>query len=115
MRQILVEIEADTNLCDKCQGLEYVDLHSSGKFEDPSCGIFGEDLQQNNDGKAYRCAPCEKADQTKLRCSCGSIRGHFWAEEANLPLAKWACETCGRTAVFAQERRGGQSDASVQA
>ena len=106
MRQILVEIEADVNLCGECQGLGCVDLYGTGRFEDPSCNIFGDDLQRNADGKAYRCSACEKADQTKLRCACGSIRGHFWAEECNLPLAKWQCETCQKTSVVRQDEHG---------
>jgi hypothetical protein len=105
MRQILVKIDTnDTELCENCQSLGYVDLYGTGKFENPSCGVFNEDLDQTCDGRAYRCKSCIDADNANLRCEyCGSVRGNFYAEECNTPVARWHCKDCLKTFVIPQE------------
>jgi hypothetical protein len=106
MRQILVKIDTnDVELCENCQSLGYVDLYGTGKFEDPSCGVFNKDLGQSEyKGDVYRCEPCLAADQSSFRCGhCGSVRGNFWAEECNKPRARWHCKDCLRTSTITQE------------
>jgi hypothetical protein len=104
MRQILVKIDTnDVELCENCQSLGYVDLYGTGKFKDPSCGVFNEDLSLTSAGGAYRCKTCIDADQANLRCShCGSVRGNFWVEECNKPIARWHCKDCSKTTTFTQ-------------
>jgi hypothetical protein len=105
MRQILVKIDTnDVELCENCQSLGYVDLCGTGKFEDPSCGVFNEDLGRSElPGRAYRCRTCIDADNANLRCNhCGSVRGNFYAEECNKPVARWYCKDCLKTTTFTQ-------------
>jgi len=64
MRQILIKIDVDDpDICGNCQALGYVDFYGTGKFENPSCGVFNEDLGQAPKGGAYRCKSCMDAER----------------------------------------------------
>jgi hypothetical protein len=64
MKKIFVCIAAEGNLCGECHALGHVDLHGCGEMKDPSCGIFNEDLQKTEDGKAYRGDSCMMQEVT---------------------------------------------------
>jgi len=64
MKEIVIKINAeDPDLCGNCHALGYVDLYGTGKFENPSCGVFNEDLDRTSEGKAYRCRSCIDAEK----------------------------------------------------
>jgi len=60
-RTIMVSIACKSKICDQCQGLAYVDLHGTGKFTNPACNIFGDDLG-GDEKVAYRCQACLVAE-----------------------------------------------------
>jgi hypothetical protein len=64
MKEIIIKIDVkDPDLCGNCHALGHVDLYGTGKFENPSCGVFNEDLDQTFEGKAYRCKSCIDAEK----------------------------------------------------
>ncbi len=62
MKQILVKIETDNDFCGNCHALGWVALRGDEKYDNPSCGVFNEDLDSDRKYGIYRCQSCLDAE-----------------------------------------------------